>query len=82
MFETHGGTRNRTRDLPKKGSAFVTSSDHWIRTDVTGLPVLPQLCLPAPTTTMACHQSSAQASRGREARAGRSDASGGATLMP
>ena len=29
MFETQGGTRNRTRDLPKKGSAFVTSSDHW-----------------------------------------------------
>ena len=29
MFETHGGTRNRTRDLPKKGSAFITSSDHW-----------------------------------------------------
>ena len=24
-----GGTRNRTRDLPKKGSAFITSSDHW-----------------------------------------------------
>ena len=22
-----GGTRNRTRDLPKKGSAFITSSD-------------------------------------------------------
>ena len=29
MFETQGGTRNRTRDLPKKGSAFITSSDHW-----------------------------------------------------
>ena len=29
MFETRGGTRNRTRDLPKKGSAFITSSDHW-----------------------------------------------------
>ena len=25
-----GGTRNRTRDLPKKGSAFITSSDHWV----------------------------------------------------
>ena len=24
-----GGTRNRTRDLPKKGSAFILSSDHW-----------------------------------------------------
>ena len=24
-----GGTRNRTRDLPKKGSAFIPSSDHW-----------------------------------------------------
>ena len=29
MFETQGGTRNRTRDLPKKGSAFILSSDHW-----------------------------------------------------
>ena len=29
VFETQGGTRNRTRDLPKKGSAFITSSDHW-----------------------------------------------------
>ena len=29
MLETQGGTRNRTRDLPKKGSAFVTSSDDW-----------------------------------------------------
>ena len=27
MFETQGGTRNRTRDLPKKGSAFILSSD-------------------------------------------------------
>ena len=26
-----GGTRNRARDLPKKGSAFITSSDHWTR---------------------------------------------------
>ena len=24
-----GGTRNRAQDLPKKGSAFTTSSDHW-----------------------------------------------------
>ena len=24
-----GGTRNRTRDLPKQGSAFIMSSDHW-----------------------------------------------------
>ena len=31
MFETQGGTRNRTRNLPKKGSAFITSSDHWTR---------------------------------------------------
>ena len=31
MFEIQGGTRNRTRDLPKKGSAFVTSSDRWTR---------------------------------------------------
>ena len=30
MFETQGGTRNRTQDLPKKGSAFITSSDHWM----------------------------------------------------
>ena len=29
MFETQGGTQNRTRDLQKKGSAFITSSDHW-----------------------------------------------------
>ena len=29
VFETQGGTRNRTRDLPKKGSAFIMSSDHW-----------------------------------------------------
>ena len=29
MFETQGGTRNRARDLLKKGSAFITSSDHW-----------------------------------------------------
>ena len=28
MFETQGRTRNRTRDLPKKGSAFILSSDH------------------------------------------------------
>ena len=31
MFETQGRTRNRTRDLPKKGSAFITSSDHWTK---------------------------------------------------
>ena len=36
MFETQGGTRNRTRDLPKKGSAFITSSDHWTFLDVCG----------------------------------------------
>ena len=29
MFEPQGRTRNRTQDLPKKGSAFITSSDHW-----------------------------------------------------
>ena len=29
MFETQGRTRNRTRDFPKKGSAFILSSDHW-----------------------------------------------------
>ena len=29
MFETQEGTLNRTRDLPKKGSAFILSSDHW-----------------------------------------------------
>ena len=34
MFETQGGTQNRTRDLPKKGSAFITSSDHWTELDV------------------------------------------------
>ena len=31
MFETQGRTRNRTRDLPKKGSAFILSSDHWTK---------------------------------------------------
>ena len=31
MFETQGGTRKRTRDLPKKGSAFILSSDHWTK---------------------------------------------------
>ena len=36
MFETQGGTRNRTRDLPKKGSAFITSSDHWTAMCVCG----------------------------------------------
>ena len=30
VFETQGGTRNRTRDLPRKGSAFILSSDHWM----------------------------------------------------
>ena len=29
MFETQGGTRKRTRDLPRKGSAYILSSDHW-----------------------------------------------------
>ena len=29
VFETQRGTRNRTRDLQKKGSAFILSSDHW-----------------------------------------------------
>ena len=28
MFETQGGTRNGTRDLQKKGSAFIVSTDH------------------------------------------------------
>ena len=28
VFETQGGTRNRTQDLLQKGSAFITSSDH------------------------------------------------------
>ena len=32
MFETQERTRNRTRDLPKKGSAFILSSDHWSNT--------------------------------------------------
>ena len=31
MFETQGRTRIRARDLPKKGSAFITSSDHWTK---------------------------------------------------
>ena len=45
MFGTQGRTRNRTRDLPKKGSAFITSSDHWrmlIRS--TLWPPLPLFC--------------------------------------
>ena len=29
MFETQGGTRNRSRDLQKNGSAFILCSDHW-----------------------------------------------------
>ena len=29
MFKTEVRTRNRTRDLPKKGSAFILCSDHW-----------------------------------------------------
>ena len=29
MFETQGATRNRAQDLLKKGSALITSSDHW-----------------------------------------------------
>ena len=32
MFETQEGTRNRTRELQKKRSAFILSSDHWIKT--------------------------------------------------
>ena len=31
VFETQGGTRNRTQDLPEKGSAFILSSDHWTK---------------------------------------------------
>ena len=37
-----GGTRNRTRDFRKKGSAFNLSSDHW--TDFR-VPSIDQLCL-------------------------------------
>ena len=37
MFETQGGTRNRTRDLPKEGSAFITSSDHWTKMSQRGV---------------------------------------------
>ena len=41
-----GGTRNRTRDLPKKGSAFITSSDHWTRRplDQTHVHALYRMC--------------------------------------
>ena len=31
MFETQGGTWNRTQNLPKKGSACISSSDHWTK---------------------------------------------------
>ena len=37
-----GGTRNRTRDLRKKGSAFITSSDHWTNVQWS-CPVMPVL---------------------------------------
>ena len=29
IHRIQGRTRNRTRDLPKKGSAFMLSCDHW-----------------------------------------------------
>ena len=29
VFEIQGGTRNRTRDLCKKESDFITSANHW-----------------------------------------------------
>ena len=41
MFETQGGTRNRTRDLPKKGSAFILSSDHWTYMAALWRPIEP-----------------------------------------
>ena len=37
MFEIHGGMRNRARELQKKGSAFIWSSDHWTRVVLTVL---------------------------------------------
>ena len=40
------GARNRTRDLPKKGSAFITSSDHW--TIDKWRPRQPELGAPTP----------------------------------
>ena len=41
MFETQGGTRTRTQDLPKKGPFFIPSSDNWttgpqMNVEVTG----------------------------------------------
>ena len=37
MFETQGGTRNRTRDLPKKGSGFIcVCVEHWMMMDTDG----------------------------------------------
>ena len=46
MFETQGGTRNRTQDLPKKGPAFITSSDHWTESVLAESGCLPheQVC--------------------------------------
>ena len=38
VFDTHGGTRNRTRDIQKKGPAFTLSSDHLTTPD-------PYLCM-------------------------------------
>lgn len=32
MFAIQKGMRDRTRDLQKKGSAFIMSSDHWTAT--------------------------------------------------
>ena len=39
MFETQGGTRNRARDLPKKGSAFILSSNHWTTCNVCNVNI-------------------------------------------
>ena len=45
MFKTQVRTRNRTRDLPKKGSAFILSSDHWTYVVQLGPPVLRSGCV-------------------------------------
>ena len=47
MFETQGGTWNRTAQLQKKGSAFITFSDHW--TYLFGVVNVLSLLQPRPT---------------------------------
>ena len=46
MFETQGGLWNQTQDLPKKGSALITSSEHWTEHLFASLYVQDALALP------------------------------------